>query len=470
MNRFIANSTAAAPLGIPTGRKCLEVKSGLYAGRLAILYASSASNIMLTWSDPPYLSFSSPISIVTDAGDYPFSAFMSDAGDIYLAYTLAAGNNLGFVKIAFSEGNWSAGTPVTVYDGDDNYYPSIGKMKTGYLWIGYTRVSGGTRYISAKVSTDDGATWGTVSSPGDTLTTGASSAYAVMVEAGDYQYVFYSEGAAKIAYRRKLTAGAVWNSEVILASGSGYSEHLAAAVDVDGKIGLAYASSAGLKFREYSGASWSGEFTIEDIEAAWPQVSYHGGMPYVVYSRAYGTGMDLIVYARKETTAFSAPQPLDGRKSYFQQLLVYDASAGTYQDKSEEASSPDTADIKHSTSGALLAAKDDAVYFGMEEPFASLRLVLSTAGTGGEVAWKYWDGQSWKSFDPASGPWHFTTTEQGLLLWTDYSSIPADWQKKAIAGGTRYWVAAVVTTAFTTAPIGTQVTSMSPLDGLAGQG
>jgi hypothetical protein len=468
MDRFIVNSTAADPLGIPTGRKCLVVKSGQSANRVAILYAASATALALVWADPPYSDFSSPVNVITDSADSPFDAYMDNNGDVYIAYTIATSKHLGFVKLTY-DGSWSVGTPVTVYNADENYNPTIMRLSSEYLWIAYTRLSGGNRYISAKSSSDGGSSWGTISDPGDTLTSGATEAYAVMVEAGDYQYVFYTEGGTKIAYRRKLNAGAIWNSEVSLASGSGFDEHLAAAVDPDGRIGVAYISSGDLKFREYSGSAWSGEYALDENVVNGPAVSYQGGVPYVLFMHEYGTNMNMVMYTKMTETVFHSPVPLDSRKSYLQKLLVYDASAGTYQDKTGEAASTNTADVFHTSSGGIVSAVGDAVFVGMDEPFHFLNFVLSTAGSGGEVVWKYWDGQAWKAFTPASGPWHFTTTQQGLLLWNDFLSLPGDWQKKSISDYNHYWISAAVTSAFTTAPVGTQISAVSNLKALSVQ-
>jgi hypothetical protein len=469
MNKFIVNSTAALPLGLPTGRKCLIIKSGPQAGRMAILYAASASNIALVRADPPYDNFSTPVNVVTDAADSPFDACINDDGDIYIAYTVAAGFNLGFVKLSFATGDWTAGTPVIVYDAEPSYFPSIIRLAINYLWIAYTRVSGGVTYISAKSSTSEGESWGTASNPGDTLTLGSTSAYAVMVQTGDYQYVFYSEGGSKIAYRRKLHSAVIWNSEVTLATGDGFDENLAAAVDIDSRIGLAYASSSGLKFREFSGSGWSVESILDSHAVSGPAVSYQGGIPYVIFNRVYGEDMNLVMYTKRIETSFQSPMPLDARKSYLQRLLVYDASAGTYQDKTAAASSTDSADVYHSSSGALVSATGDAVFAGLEEPFHFLNVILSTAGAGGEIIWKYWDGQTWKSFTPVSGAWHFSTNGHALLLWNDYRSIPIDWQKKTVSGDNLYWISATVASPFSTPPVGTQVSSISNLKALSVQ-
>lgn len=468
MHRFIANSTAAGPLGLPTGSTCLKVASGQFNGRVAVVFASAPSTLALVWADPPYSSFSSPVNIVTDAANQPFGAFISSSGDIYLAYTITGSTNLGFVKLTFSDGSWTVGSPVVAFDGGGAFYPSIYKLSTGYLWISYTRLSGGSYYVCAKVSGSDGAGWGVVSSPGDTLTAGAASAYSKVIEAGVYQYVFYNDGGVKIAYRSKLNAAAIWNSEVVLATGTGYNEHLTAAVNSDGRIALAFASSAGLKFREYSGSSWSGELSVDANECKWPLVSYQGGVPYVVFSRSYGVSQSLVLYSKKAENIFTGAAPLDLRASYLSKLVVYSSQSGSYQDRSSQAESTTTADVFHSGSGALLRNAGDAVYFGAEKPFCHLHFILSTTGTGGEVIWKYWDGSAWKSFTPSSGGWNFTSTDQDLLLWDDFFSIPGDWQKKEVSGNSLFWIAATVSSPFTVAPVGTQITTVSNLKAISG--
>ncbi len=459
MDTFIANSTAAYPLGIPTQRKCLRMTGGQYSGRVAVLYASSASSISLVWADAPYDAFSEPLVVVSDGEDASFDAYMNDAGDIFIAYTAAGSRNLRCLMLTFADGSWTAGSPVTAYDSDACYNPTIRKCAPGFLWIAYTRLSGGIYYVSAKASDDDGASWGLISDPGDTLTTGSSSAYCTQVESGNYQYVFYSLDGSTIGYRRKLLGAAVWNSEVVLATGSGFDGRLTAAASDDGRIGVAYADGGSLKFREYTGSTWSGEFVVDDDPADHPALSYQGGTPYLLFSRAFGSNRRLVMYSKPAGSIFQSALVLDGRKSYLLGALVYDASAGTYQDKSNEAISSASADVFHGTSGALVAASGDTVFFGMDEPFHALSFILSTAGVGGEVTWKYWDGQAWKTFDPASGSWHFSATDKTLLLWDDFGHIPADWQKKTIMDKTLFWIAASVVTQFTTPPVGSQISA-----------
>jgi len=48
-----------------------------------------------------------------------------------------------------------------------------------------------------------------------------------------------------------------------------------------------------------------------------------------------------------------------------------------------------------------------------------------------------------------------------LLLWTDFSSMPDDWQKLTVNSQTRFWVKLKVGSVFTTGPIGSQISAGS---------
>ena len=107
---------------------------------------------------------------------------------------------------------------------------------------------------------------------------------------------------------------------------------------------------------------------------------------------------------------------------------------------------------------ALISAVDDALNVGSEEPIARLSINLSTAGSGGAVVWEYYSDSGWNAFTPESGAYHFDQLTQRLRLWQDTASVPIDWQKCAIESRSHFWLRARVTTAFTTPPVGTQIT------------
>ncbi|NMC43315.1 MAG: exo-alpha-sialidase [candidate division Zixibacteria bacterium] len=470
MLKFIALSSAQYPLGIPPGKKCLTVPGGPYAGRTAVLYAASPSSIKLVAADAPYTAVTSPIDVAVDAADTPFDAFMSASGHIYVAYIVAGTYDLAFVKLSFSGGVWTAGTKVSVFTADECSQPNMCCLTTGQLWIAYTRLNGGLYYVSVKVSSDDGVNWGSVSDPGDTLTSGATSACASMVEQSLCQYVFYTEGGAKLAYRTKANGAILWDSEIILASGGGFNEWFSVAAGKDGRIGVAYVNASGLRFREYSGSTWTAEAVVEDGALSAPAVAYRGGDAFVLYTRDSSDGRHLLLAKRKEAAGFSTAVAVDSRKTDLKKLLVYNAAVGSYQDKTVEAASESAGDVLHSASSALLDAVGDAVYFGQDEPFNAVYVRLSAIGAGGEVVWKYWDGQGWKATTPYSGTWSFSSSEQDILLWPDYHSIPADWQKRDLSGHSCYWLAASVTAAFSTPPVGSRLTAITGVTAFSLQG
>jgi hypothetical protein len=47
-----------------------------------------------------------------------------------------------------------------------------------------------------------------------------------------------------------------------------------------------------------------------------------------------------------------------------------------------------------------------------------------------------------------------------VMLWEDLSSAPSDWQQCSVNSVSKFWVRILVTTGFTTAPVGTQITAV----------
>ncbi|HSH00043.1 MAG TPA: hypothetical protein VLB27_08335, partial [candidate division Zixibacteria bacterium] len=155
-----------------------------------------------------------------------------------------------------------------------------------------------------------------------------------------------------------------------------------------------------------------------------------------------------------------APVDLNPSRQQFTAVLLYDQTSGTYEDVTAACASSAVGDVFHSSSGALISRVADALYLGMDSPFHYSRVALSTAGVGGAVDWQYWDGASWVSVSPDNGAYHLTAGLHELLLWPDLQSTPADWQKTAVNGDSRYWVRVRVSGDFITAPVGSQLTAL----------
>ncbi len=94
-------------------------------------------------------------------------------------------------------------------------------------------------------------------------------------------------------------------------------------------------------------------------------------------------------------------------------------------------------------------------------------MLLSLAGLGGLVTYAYFDGSNWKSFTPSSGAYHLDSSDKEVLLFDDFDSSPQDWQKNNVNGVNRFWIKIEVSSGFTTAPVGSQFTSITNLNSIS---
>lgn len=465
-NTLICNATSAYGTGLPTQRKLFRVQNGEHAGRLFALFSRTSSVISYAVADPPYTSWSDPVDIITDAADYPTGGLIDATDCIFVVYTKETSGDLAVVKLTYGGGAWSVGTTYTVYNGDDNYFPTIYKDPDQTLYVTWSRHTGSAYTINVKTSVDEGQTWGTgPSDPGTALTASGASAYSVLLFRSDYVYCIYTLDGTKLAMRRKDIYGATWESEEIIYTGYGLYDDFCAAVAPDNRLAVAFSTTNSLYYKEHDGTSWSGLYTVDSDPGLAPCIRFVGSAPYVIFGREIGTKQNRWLAARREGAEFSAPEGVLAGYEPFDRVYCYDASSGAPSyERTTQAADATAADVLHPDSGRLLDAVGDGIYLGMENRFCSVSVVLSTVGTGGAVAWSYWNGTSWVTIAPASGAYHFDSTPACVRLWDDLKSTPADWQKTTINTRFKYWVRAMVTGAYTTGPIGSQITATVNLD------
>jgi len=465
-NTAICEATSAYATALPTQRKLFRVNNGEFAGRLFALFSRTPTTISCSVADQPYIQWSAPIDIVTDAADYPAGGFIDAAECIFVVYTRQITHDLAVVKLTYSAGSWSVGTTYTIYDGDDNYFPTIYKDSDQTLYVTWSRLSGGQYTVQVKLSVDEGQTWGAgPADAGTALSAVGSAAYSVLTYRANYIYCIYSLGGTKLACRRRDINAGTWESEETIYTGTGLYDDFQTAVSADNRLGVAFSAGSGLYYKEHNGTSWSGLYTVDTVSGFSPHVRFIGSVPHVFYGRSVGTNQQRWVYSRLEETGFTAPLGLMPGFDAFAVVQCYDASSGapTY-DCTTQAADTATADIFHPDSGKLLDAVGDALYFGMDDRFCRISIVLSTAGSGGAVVWSYWNGTSWETFTPASGAYHFDSSPVCVRLWDDLQSAPPGWQKLMKSTQFKYWVRAMVTDAFSTGPVGSQITAHANLD------
>lgn len=464
MQKLIDTVSSFYATGIQPQAKIFKVAFGQYQDRAIIIYPKTPSQLVQVWADPPYLVWSEPEEIVSDSADYPCSGFMDADGNIYLVYTQQSSLDLLELKMSFTQGSWSVGTINTVCNVGQNYFPSALKDSINRLWIAWTYYNPATEryYVHVKTSQDDGSTWGTgPSDPGPTLTSGTGSCFSQLLFHPSYIRCFYSDDSTLLAYRSHELEAATWDPQQTIYSGSAIDDNFRADLSSDNRVGIVFPGTSALLYKEFDGNNWSGVSSVDNSLPESVGIKFLDNVPYVFFAKNIGSSQNQLFFSYKDNSSFTSPAAFEPGQKTFDRVFCYDASAsGKHSDRTAEASDSNPADVFHPTSGGLVKDTDDALYLGMEAKFNLARIALSTAGIGGEVAWQYWDGESWADFVPASGSYHLDSEEKTIILWQDLNSVPAPWQRCSVNGVSEFWIRTLVTTPFATPPVGTQVTAV----------
>jgi hypothetical protein len=464
MQKLIDTVSSFYATGIQPQVKMFKVSSGQYQDRLVIIYPKTSSQLVYVWADPPYLSWSQPVDLATDSADYPVSAHMDAEGNIYIVYTQQTSLSLMELKLSFSQGSWSLGAVNTVCNQGECRYPSIIKDSTDRLWVSWTYYDPVTErnYVHVKTSQDDGTTWGTgPTDPGTCLTNGAASCFSQLLFQSPYIRCFYSDDSTLLAYRSHEIQSTGWDSQETIYSGSQIDDDFCADLSSDNKVGIVFPGSSSLLYKEFDGSNWSGVFTVDNNPSQSPALRFLEDSPYVFFARNIGGGQNQSFYSYRDGQDFVTPVTYEPGQKPFDRFLCYDDSASTkYCDLTTQAEDSNPADVFHPASGGVLEDTDDVLYLGMEVRFNLVRLNLATSGIGGQVKWQYWDGDTWSDFTPQSGAYHLDSQEKTVILWEDLNSVPYDWQRCSVNDLSEFWMRIVVTSSFTTAPVGTQVTAV----------
>jgi len=466
MQKKITETETTHGLGYAYQANLMRVASGPCLGRLAAIVQTAAGVIKLIWSDSPGTSWSAPQTIVDNAANETFDCRMDGQNDILLVYCDNATGYLTFRRLVFADGQWTVGSPVVVFNGSPGFDPSLAVASDGTLWLSWSRFLSPVRRINIKSSVDGGATWGTgPDDSGDEIKGTILFGWSQVVIDYSRIHIIYNDQDNALSIRSRPLTGGDWSEAFNIATGAGFDQHFHAAVSSDGHLGVVF-HQGGLWYREYDGSTWQVPVMIDSDPVSSPQLVFEQNIPVVSYLSLFTGSQMLARCSHRRTGSFATPMVLDNRARPFDSVVLYGAAGESYQDRSTAAESNTTADLFHSGSGCLFKETGDAVYLGMDDRFRICRFLLSTPGAGGGVEFSYWDGTSWQTFTPTGGTTDFSLATTDVLFWTDYHSVPAGWQKRAVDGNTRFWVKIEVTSAFATGPVGTQATSISELSRL----
>ncbi|MEW6411654.1 MAG: hypothetical protein AB1483_04170 [Candidatus Zixiibacteriota bacterium] len=459
----IADTTASQVFGGPPTRQLLKVSSGEFAGRAIVLLQTENNQIRFAYADRPYSAWSTLAEVTSQTADFGFDALMDDSGNVYVVYCEQTTNYIVLKKLSFSAGIWTVGDAVYVYNGGVSVAPSIARTSGGKLLVSFSRLSAGYFDIQVKSSSDSGQTWGTgPGDAGDSLRTGLPAGTSKVVAGPSKVHVVYCGTGTDLFVQSQSIAGGSWSGEFVIASGSGIDEHFDAAVSGEGLLGVVFDAQQ-LKYREYDGSNWSSLITLDESEVEFPQLKFENNIPVVVYLSDEGDNQSVVKYSHRATGEFSSPAILDSSTGDFESVVAYDAVSCSYADLTAASSSETAGDVFHPQTGVLLKNIGDAVYFGLSRKFRNANVILSTAGAGGAVTYSYFDGVNWKAFALVGGAFNFDAISKNLIFWSDLNSIPADWQKCTVNGGSMFWVRVEAGSAFTSGPVGSRITSQSDL-------
>jgi hypothetical protein len=466
MHKKITESTSmfGAALGSSPGRKLFKIPAGQYCGRLAAIVRSSPSEMKLAFADSPYNAWSDLQLVANDSADDRFDAAMDAEGNIHVVYTELTTLYLVTRKLSFSGGSWTVGPKVTIFNGNPCYTPSIAIETGGKLWVSWSRYIEPYRYIHVKSSVDSGSNWGSgPADAGQALGTATLSAFSKTLIGPNYIHVVYTYGSTGLAIKSLPIAGGSWSAEQFIATGtSGFGEEFDAAVGPDGLLAVIYNDTM-LRYREFDGVSWGAIITLVNSVQTSPQLLFRNNIPVAIYADGFSGVQKLVKYVQRLPDGFSAPEILDSRAGLFETVLLYSQSSATCVEVTSAAQSGTTGDVFHPATGALLKNSGDALYLGMDRPFRYAEITLSTSGSGGTVTYSYWEGTHWQAFTPVNGASHLDSADVKLLLWTDYSSLPQDWQKKTVNGESRFWVKIEVLSTYSVGPVGSQISGVSEI-------
>jgi hypothetical protein len=461
MQKRIATTTAVNRFSRRPAHSLLTVSEGAFAGRKVLLFKSSVDTIELTWAPPPYTTWSEPETVVSDCASSEFDAVMKDNGDVLIVFTDLTTTDLLCRRLELSaDGTWTGLPHITVFTGDVNDRPSLALDADGTIWVAWRCYVSPVASLHVKSSSDGGETWGTGSADGgDVIYSGSDVTGQLATTASRLFAVYYTSSQALFA-RDKAFADSSWASPVTIVSGSEAGNDFCVAARSDGMVGIAW-SNINLQYREYDGVAWGSISTVYDDSVSDVQLYFRDNVPHVVFVQGAGTQQAWLKYCHRRSGTFSSPELLDRRNDVFGDLLAYDSNTGTFADLNGPAQTMTEADMYHPDSGVLLGAAGDALFAGMDYPFRVLHLQLSTPGAGGTVSYSYWDGSLWCAFTPLAGAVNLTDSRVDLELWPDYASMPADWQKLAVNGSSRFWIRIEVTSPFTTSPIGSMANAIT---------
>lgn len=492
VNPLAAYSSTTQATAFSTMRNVVTTSEGtihafVQAGsRLACGNASgTANNVGLVWvySTDAGTTWTCGGQLSADLTNLRYaSAAVDSDNNIYVVYSATAnGSNVAYSayyrKLTKGSGStWSMGAQQTALDassGTVGYsYAVIEADSNDRLWLASRYFDGVNYQVATYYSSDVSAdpTWTVSQTSLGTASGSTSDHFPVIVKFGTRIGVIYNAqfptSTQRWRFRNDSDGPTLWSAEMQVSTENMGGLTFTAIADSAGNVYHASNSGTSIFFSYWNGSVWSATTTVAATAASNTTVSLatDGASVWVVYTDTTGLSGSLVGnrrlaykrgYAPFTATEFdTSPTQMISKHTTFTKYWSYFSAAFT----------DDTSDAANTTSAdtQMLRSVGDASYFGSSAKFDTVSWALSTNGVAGIVTWEYWNGTTWKGLNDYLGVVNPSLTGSGYITFMP----PSDWATGSVngEGGSYYYVRARVTTAFSTAPVGIQLTTVPPLN------
>ncbi len=242
------------------GRKTVVSSNGtiivVYGGGGGLKAKRSTDN-GATWTN---LSGGAGSTAIDASGGSYWSLFIDSSDNIHMSYHVS--DNVKYVKLSYSGGNWSVGIPVTVYTADmetEYGYNSIVVDSRGKIWLAAVQ-SQAPAYVNTLIkSSTDGSTWSSVTTLCSAY--GVGQSISLVLNNDNPLIVIFKNVTHSAVLFSKQYNGSSWGSDTtIMALGDDTAFIFSVAKVSDDNIFIGFVRqgmSVDIPVYKYNGTSWS---------------------------------------------------------------------------------------------------------------------------------------------------------------------------------------------------------------------
>jgi len=306
----LGTSTTAGATQTSSQRKIVKSSTGILA-----LFSIVNGHLDYRKSTDDGTTWGSSWTTVYDTATVTlFDVRIETNDDICIVLNEVGVGTLKFIRLTYSSGSWSIGTPVLITTETCNAGLSITRRSNGDFWIG----GGQTGFsLFSAYSTDEGLLWTRI------LITASTSSPIVVIPKGTYIWLFHFSSSNLRVYQYDTS----WDAGTLIGS-SNTNGVLGILKISDSEIYIACRATGGIKLYKYNGSSWGSSTTITgNTNDTDPSLCNINGNPAIVFKDYDGTNYN-IYYRTYNGSTWDSEVALtsDSAVDSFPSTLDYDLS------------------------------------------------------------------------------------------------------------------------------------------------